>query len=543
MVDTRWKNNASPSTRPMDDRRRIVDHGWDNNRYPPAENAMDSRNPPKTVDRALKEDCHIEVKDYFLATVANDGGVNYFTSERLCNRDLGTMFNREQFMRALSLDGSAANSMGSPGCHGNTQMMGVRPYSNTLSGTTRPHQGRRRARTNTNRRNVPEETMPPPAKKIPLMIGNSDAVWQFYLDRFKGIQQNACKLIAKAWIKTVAPKKQSTHPYTGKNIPSWWPKPWGKTQFEEVRHREPDHLKKYERIPLCAHILRLVVEPNERQNPDIRRLNLTVAKLEEVATDALSLWFAESPNNQSKKPFLTEVLKVAKMEEMYKRGEIDANTDVFVLPPDRIPTEEDEEEDDDEGGPVSPGPIPADGNLSIMIHGQNTPTTTIPGPASMMALPSPSSHYGPGTLTSAVGTQQSPYMEHSTAMEIDENLQAQHTHSRRTSTYDTPPSEYASSLGHMPLYPSSTAGPAWQQTTSAPPSGSHFAYSQNHGGLSLPPPPPQTNTQAHSSGYVSQMDVQIGGHHYMPSPFDALPFRGTGANHGTPGYGQRPYGH
>lgn len=104
---------------------------------------------------------------------------------------------------------------------------------------------------------MPDETMAPPAKRIPLMIGNSDAVWEFYLQRFKGIQQTACKLIAKAWIKTIAPKKQSTHPYTGQEIPAWWPKPWGKSPFEEVRHKEPDHLKKHGTctLPLTLHPL------------------------------------------------------------------------------------------------------------------------------------------------------------------------------------------------------------------------------------------------------------------------------------------------
>lgn len=79
-----------------------------------------------------------------------------------------------------------------------------------------------------------------------IKIGNSEDVWNFYEQRFKNCQQTACKLIAKAWVKAVEPKKQSTHPYTGSDekAPDWWPKPWGPTKEDKVRHKEPDHLYK-----------------------------------------------------------------------------------------------------------------------------------------------------------------------------------------------------------------------------------------------------------------------------------------------------------
>jgi len=82
--------------------------------------------------------------------------------------------------------------------------------------------------------------------KIGLRIGDAQALWDFYEQRFKNCQQTACKLIAKAWVKAVEPKKQSAHPYTGSDekAPTWWPKPWGSTETERVRHKEPDHLLK-----------------------------------------------------------------------------------------------------------------------------------------------------------------------------------------------------------------------------------------------------------------------------------------------------------
>jgi len=109
-----------------------------------------------------------------------------------------------------------------------------------------PEGSSRRRRAGGNRPREADSNRPPlVVRKVALRIGNDDGVAEFYATRFKNIQQTACKLIAKAWIKTLAPKKQSTHPYTGREIPEWWPKPWGSAPCEKVRHREPDHLKKY----------------------------------------------------------------------------------------------------------------------------------------------------------------------------------------------------------------------------------------------------------------------------------------------------------
>lgn len=88
--------------------------------------------------------------------------------------------------------------------------------------------------------------MAPTPKGRRIQINNTKDIWEFYEQQFKNCQQTACKLIAKAWVKAVEPKKQSTHPYTGKDekAPDWWPKPWGNSKDERVRHKEPDHLYK-----------------------------------------------------------------------------------------------------------------------------------------------------------------------------------------------------------------------------------------------------------------------------------------------------------
>ncbi|GMG55524.1 unnamed protein product [Ambrosiozyma monospora] len=67
---------------------------------------------------------------------------------------------------------------------------------------------------------------------------------------FEEFQQTACKDVAKRWISTCEPNKQSLHPYKNgeRSKPEWWPR--------NVRHKEPDHLKKEERVPLLIAIMR-----------------------------------------------------------------------------------------------------------------------------------------------------------------------------------------------------------------------------------------------------------------------------------------------
>lgn len=84
--------------------------------------------------------------------------------------------------------------------------------------------------------------VPVPVQKTQqLTIGNEAEVEQFYYTRFKDMQQSSCKVMGKAFVKLVEPKKQTHHPYTkgDAKAPPWWPKSTGDNH---VRHREPDHL-------------------------------------------------------------------------------------------------------------------------------------------------------------------------------------------------------------------------------------------------------------------------------------------------------------
>lgn len=76
-----------------------------------------------------------------------------------------------------------------------------------------------------------------------------DEMWKMWMiDAWRAVQQVCCRIVGKEWIKLIHPKKQSTHPYNGKNPrtgeqgdsedtkPPYWP--------SNVRHREPDHINK-----------------------------------------------------------------------------------------------------------------------------------------------------------------------------------------------------------------------------------------------------------------------------------------------------------
>lgn len=101
----------------------------------------------------------------------------------------------------------------------------------------------KRKRPRPNRPRDADKSTVPVHNKVNLQVGDTTAVEQLYLHRFMDMQQSSCKVMAKAFVKLVEPKKQSNHPYTkGNNMaPPWWPNTEGENS---VTHKEPDHLKK-----------------------------------------------------------------------------------------------------------------------------------------------------------------------------------------------------------------------------------------------------------------------------------------------------------
>jgi hypothetical protein len=75
-----------------------------------------------------------------------------------------------------------------------------------------------------------------------LTIGDEVEVKKYYVQRFRDIGQSLCKVLGKAFIKLVEPKKQTLYPYLkgDSSAPPWWPI----SGDNSVRHKEPDHLLK-----------------------------------------------------------------------------------------------------------------------------------------------------------------------------------------------------------------------------------------------------------------------------------------------------------
>ncbi|CAK7275487.1 hypothetical protein SEPCBS57363_006711 [Sporothrix epigloea] len=323
---------------------------------------------PMSIERALREQCRIPAQFYFVSAVLDSGEAVTFSGPTEYKDQVPMFFNTNRWIRlATGQSSSASDLSNAPDSvyeeRGHSHFR-YRNLSNQASSQLSPiqaglgshneeyesHHGgcdrrrtqdidefdydsqrnRKRARGLASRR-IMEMSEEQPARvvrptKVPVQISNEQVIWNIYDQRFRGLQQTACKLIAKAWVKLVEPKKQSTHPYTGSDekAPDWWPKPWGTTRDEKVRHKEPDHLYKKERVHLLKHILRMIVLPNSEQHPDIQKLNLNVTKLEEATTEVLSSFFADkdSPNNIKKRPYLKEIFLLAKYEERFKNGEI-----------------------------------------------------------------------------------------------------------------------------------------------------------------------------------------------------------------------------
>ena len=118
-------------------------------------------------------------------------------------------------------------------------------------------------------------------------------ILDYYTSRFAALQQATCKLVVKAWIKVIEPKKQMKFPYNkGEDVkPAWWP--------EGVRHREPDHLSKTERLTLLSNIVRSPL--------------ITVSRLELSTAEAAA--FISRP----RLAILREVYLVAKEEERCRK--------------------------------------------------------------------------------------------------------------------------------------------------------------------------------------------------------------------------------
>ncbi|ODM14263.1 hypothetical protein SI65_10318 [Aspergillus cristatus] len=161
----------------------------------------------------------------------------------------------------------------------------------------------------------------PTIRRTALRVGDHDLLRRYYEKAFDNFQQLNCRMIAKAWIKLVEPRKQVNHPYNGrKNVggtsqrvdpeltkPRWWP--------TGVTHKEPDHLPKPERVRLLIHILCEL-----RVSHDI-----TAEKLKEAGQDV-----RRQISPAERLEVLDEIYYVRQMEEHYLAGDIGSDTILHV---------------------------------------------------------------------------------------------------------------------------------------------------------------------------------------------------------------------
>ncbi|KAK5080249.1 hypothetical protein LTR24_008602 [Lithohypha guttulata] len=154
--------------------------------------------------------------------------------------------------------------------------------------------------------------------------------WEkWFSDAFRALQQVSCRVIAKEWIKTIHPKKQSTHPYNGKNPrtremgdpnltkPPYWPK--------DVIHKEPDHINKEARTKLLVHLLMHTPHKEMSSSGELRSVREITA---EVLQESLKQKKLERDMSElgKKFPIIEQIIDVRKSLEQFEDGGIDGNT-------------------------------------------------------------------------------------------------------------------------------------------------------------------------------------------------------------------------
>ncbi|KAH6654421.1 hypothetical protein BKA67DRAFT_278713 [Truncatella angustata] len=483
---------------------------WESRGLQPAENLYNEqqvparKGAPLPLHQILREQARIPVKVFFMAAILDDGSERTFcTPNSIPPERVKEFYNAVNFNNIFTPTDTCVST---PSFEESSI-----PYRKSAFDldSQEDYTSGRPAR---KRRNLGGEDMQirPTTKKTtkPIAVSDSKQLWLFYEQRFKNCQQAACKLIAKAWIKTVEPKKQSTHPYTGKDekAPDWWPQPWGEGTEHKVRHKEPDHLYKKERLHLLCHILRMIIEPNNGQHSDIKKLQLNIAKLEEVTWEALSAWFADSnqTGNLQKKPYLEEIFKVAKQEERFRAGMVDGSMKVHVTSDDRLA-----ESYDDDTEESSPSRID-EGQDRLPISRSLTPHRGL-----AQSVPAyPNTH---GSIDAADGSMHGAYMN-------DVVLRGPHyTQPLPGSEFDEGVARYNELSAAAPLHASNSMGLSDMQYMGPHDPGRRPSVADTHSGFATPATPSGYGTWAHTTapssatgysmpgpGYQSNAPVHVG---------------------------------
>ncbi|KAJ5769599.1 hypothetical protein N7520_004158 [Penicillium odoratum] len=163
-----------------------------------------------------------------------------------------------------------------------------------------------------------EISMASPQKAL-INIRDKDFLRRYYEKVFQNLQQTNCRVLAKAYIKLVEPRKQVNYPYNGRKIvdgrtqqlnpeetkPPWWP--------SGVSHREPDHLPKAGKKDSHG-----FWPPSTTSNKPQERIRLLVYLLCELRTSygitARRLREADQPIRRQ----ITPVERLQMMDEIYE---------------------------------------------------------------------------------------------------------------------------------------------------------------------------------------------------------------------------------
>ncbi|KAL2792974.1 hypothetical protein BJX66DRAFT_235256 [Aspergillus keveii] len=231
----------------------------------------------------------------------------------------------DSFLRAVALSGDGVNSLDSSGFIEGQNRSPPSPESTGSPCHSRRSSFSHQIDTQMKRKKVAHEYVLPLSinyyPKTMLPVKNHALLRKYYEKAFQSLKQANCRILAKAYIKLVEPRKQVNFPYNGRKVisgipqqldpettkPPWWP--------TEVVHREPDHLLKAGRVHLLVHILCELRDSHA----------ICVKKLRE-ADQSIRRQFSPPECLQ----VLDEIYRVRGEEESYLDGKIDDQAVVCV---------------------------------------------------------------------------------------------------------------------------------------------------------------------------------------------------------------------
>ncbi|KAI6715741.1 hypothetical protein JHW43_001688 [Diplocarpon mali] len=503
-----------------------------------------------TVEMALNHCAKISAKHFALIVLKEDGEVDTY-SQKSISPYLDRIFNREtknEFRRAVKTSEKRAPPSTGLGYAASgmynefpVDFTSGRNYASASSSERRPYRkssadsdgdgsrSAKRTRRGGNAARLRETSNDKSSGSVSvvhkqlLRIGDAAEVERYYTIRFKDMQQSACKVMGKAFVKLIEPKKQTHHPYTkgDDKCPPWWPNTKGE---DHVRHREPDHLLKRERVRLLVHILRLIVQPRSKQCATLQRLGgISVRTLEAATMEAMSTWFSEKdhPENESKRVFLKEIFKVARKEESYLNGEIDGSTGVSIQCGERMC---DDDSDGEDRGEPKDGDDDYMGASSPVIM---TPTESFVSPSMSQSRFQPVDEASLQRMRSTLPMRQFEPMAYedptSRSMSFPQTYGPNTMDPNRRSFVPT-------------AFPDLQPGYQWVGGMStAPHSSGHFTTSPQPAPVYLPPPQQQPAPPMIPTAFSF-------GAHGLPAParYDPEPALGNGLRSGSLGH---PYSH